>query len=1128
MNDENTSTGVLMELYAPDPWPHKLARSIINDRLVGDSEPAMLDIVAPLDGLYYLKVIPNGIPKYQNESYVLGYGISKEETNAAFDNDNSFSSPYVKWIDPIAEPLILSDYISAIWDVHDFINFTGYENQSLEIILTPPETGDFDLYLYDEKSAKYINSSEKLGFGADGQEYIRHLLPADKEYYIRIAAKVNNTKPVENENNRGTYKLIFRSNVPPRWRKNGLEYYELSEDSTPLFIEPENLWKDLNQDKLVYLLWNYSIGNWEPRQDELNVISTVDYDNFKIQIINKNIPTNPDETIKITPFKDKFGITELKLGAKDKPANSYSENNVTIHILPVNDPPIINNTLTWRDELGTVVFGNNLISISELNEAQIKIDAYDIDGDDLTYFAEFQDNSTPFSEGFSIDQETGIISFYADYTHIGAYDINFTVIDNGKSPDNLHGTRKVTIMITPFNIDRTPKTYLKTPINGSTIKSTVLTFIWNVSDVDSPFPEIIFSVYLSTDLFKILTLSKDAKVAVISNITQYNPPNPLEDKTTYYWTVIPEDGIFIGTCKSGYYYFKIDSSIEAPEVTLISPIDNIILNYTSVKLQWDIYYLGKKPVFSDVYLGTSPTNLILQTTISSLRYTPYNIFTENTYYWQVVPRAGLAEGTIEGDKSPIWSFSIINYYRPPIVELINPLNNSILKVHNISLKWDVDYKEPGKIEYWVYLSKSIKFNVQPFDIVSKDKYLTVNNLDEAIYYWKVIPYVGNIPGLESKVFSFKIFSKIVQPIVIARVPSPNSTINTTWVELKWSLDYAGPIAKVRYDIYLDNLTNDPIQMRVVKRNYRQLFISYELEDQKTYYWRVIPIIEIEDGIIIGDFNKGVAKFSINTSFRPSDHPRLNITLDRNYLNISSDDTQKIRLKLINEGSIDLQVVINYKVEPDNVLIVILDTSQLILAKSSGEFVELKIKVPEKIGKEIFIITIECKVPEFDLSYKEIITVEVISEAVEEEDTQKAFDLNLSYLFITIVIIILIFIFLFKLIKNRSRNPDADEELIESSGLTSQKAQLPKTTQSNDKISSQIVNPANPVDQEDLTEPKSISPPTPKIATTTNRTTPARLAKPATTTITATTTATTTTPTATPEKTTIVIAVEKID
>ena len=69
------------------------------------------------------------------------------------------------------------------------------------------------------------------------------------------------------------------------------------------------------------------------------------------------------------------------------------------------------------------------------------------------------------------------------------------------------------------------------------------------------------------------------------------------------------------------------------------------------------------------------------------------------------------------------------------------------------------------------------------------------------YYWKVVPFVNEIHGPESEVRWFRIDPSVIQPQVIPKYPQNNATLNVTYLELSWTLEYSGAKSKVRYDVY---------------------------------------------------------------------------------------------------------------------------------------------------------------------------------------------------------------------------------------------------------------------------------------------------------------------------------------
>ena len=69
----NNTNGVKMELYAPKPYPHRLGTSIVHVSGSPSSPLSSFDMMAPLNGTYFLKVMPNDMPSSSKEEYFLNY-----------------------------------------------------------------------------------------------------------------------------------------------------------------------------------------------------------------------------------------------------------------------------------------------------------------------------------------------------------------------------------------------------------------------------------------------------------------------------------------------------------------------------------------------------------------------------------------------------------------------------------------------------------------------------------------------------------------------------------------------------------------------------------------------------------------------------------------------------------------------------------------------------------------------------------------------------------------------------------------------------------------------------------------------------------------------------------------------
>jgi DNA-binding MarR family transcriptional regulator len=999
LTDNNTGSGVYLELFGPNtkpPYPHHLARSIVDNALIPNpNATAVIDMVAPIDGYLHARVLPNGVP---NGEYRLDLIIMKEN-NTAYDGDNSFTNATL--VDSINGTYFSTVFLDPKWDVHDFYKFQGYKNQTLDIIMGLPTSAKYCLYIFDNQSTKYWDSA------IYPSSNIHCKLPETRTYYVRVWAMYNGT--TNPDNNYGWYSISFSGNVPPLWQSGAQEEYITYEDSPPFYIEIDVLWNELNNDDdISNYLWNLTSNDWELRNDNEKILSTIYYDNFKIELFNNGTIVLPDERLKVTPLPDKFGKTEVKIGAKDYPAGTFGEHNITIIILPVNDVPIINDTTKWtRYQPDPLDVKKNNIIVTEKNYVKIKVDAYDIEGNELT----FTDNT----ELFDIDPNSGLIEFYADYQVVGSHWIEISVTDKDPHFDNKTASIYVEFIIEGV-IDHRPKTRLLTPENNSIIISKFPTLKWNASDLDTILDEITFFVYLSPDLNKVLTLSNEALVYTGSETKFSISDPPLLDRTTYYWTVIPYDEIFTGYCLDGYFIFKPDSIIEAPVVSLISPENNSIFNHRDVELQWSVKYSDQTVVFCDIYLGINDSDLILiEQDFKSFSYFPDRLGFHK-YFWKIVPKAGTPPSRIIGDESKIRSFSIDKSYKAPIVTLITPQNRSILKTHNISLSWRVEYKNPKAVEYKLFVSESEKLDTL-FKTLS-DTFLKFTAPKSTKYYWKIIPYVNNVPGPSSEIRWFSIDTTVVQPIVIPKFPKNNSTINHTWVELQWTLDYVGSIAKVKYEIYLDNSTDNRPGMEQIRNNYRQLFIGMELEDKNTYYWYIIPTVETESGIIVGEFKGYISSFKINLDFQPPPEPNFEIHFNKTYYELNPGNVTEFKITVKNTGNVPLTIDLSYLMEPPNQLFIDFVIKKIHLMAGESKELTISAIIPQNIETESINITIMGSSMDGGLITSENIEIDILPTSKKDSPSgdKKSLDIQWSLVLFLIIIIILISLFMYTKIK----------------------------------------------------------------------------------------------------------------
>jgi hypothetical protein len=309
--------------------------------------------------------------------------------------------------------------------------------------------------------------------------------------------------------------------------------------------------------------------------------------------------------------------------------------------------------------------------------------------------------------------------------------------------------------------NKKPEVTLISPGNQSVITTTTPTLTWSVQDIDSTTLD--YFVYLHTELDKVYNLDPSAKIAYLQDLASYTFTTELEDGMTYYWTVIPHDGIYYGTCTSGVWNFEIDITLPTPNATLLSPADLSVINLTSIELTWDLEYSGLDIVKYNVYFDTTstPTELVSENQTST-SYLAEDLDDQTKYYWTVIPIAGDVVGNCI---SGVWSFTVIldEIEHIPKVTLSTPLDSAILSTTAAVLTWELDYSGSEIITFDVYLDIAQPPTNKISPSQQETTYSAEDLVDGTIYYWKIGILVNGVGDLfESVTWSFEIDLEFVQ------------------------------------------------------------------------------------------------------------------------------------------------------------------------------------------------------------------------------------------------------------------------------------------------------------------------------------------------------------------------------
>ncbi|WP_455391978.1 Kelch repeat-containing protein [[Eubacterium] cellulosolvens] len=286
--------------------------------------------------------------------------------------------------------------------------------------------------------------------------------------------------------------------------------------------------------------------------------------------------------------------------------------------------------------------------------------------------------------------------------------------------------------------------------------------------------------------------------------------------------------------------------------------------------------------------------------------------TDNRIKWRAVDVAG--NGPTE---SEVYTVAIDTRLKKlkPNVNLVNPFNNSVITKSKVELKWSIVNQELKGITYDILLDTQYP----PVQVIAADHQknsLIVENLSNSeTYYWTVASKNGAIMGeCLSGVWSFSVELDFEIPEIVLNHPLNEQSIITKRPILHWYVTYYGK-EQVSYDIYFGTDPNpELLAAGHTKTSYE---LDNDLDDQLTYYWRVVPRVN-------GKLGQGsdIWWFTVDTSYRPIDE--LKITIYQPEIVIKQDNFTEVNVQIKNFGkspdAISLSVIIPLEIEGISVII----------------------------------------------------------------------------------------------------------------------------------------------------------------------------------------------------------------
>ncbi|WP_455392623.1 pre-peptidase C-terminal domain-containing protein [[Eubacterium] cellulosolvens] len=1015
LDNQNINGGVIMTWYDADK--HELGVSIVT--MVTGSQ-GNFSIVGQVNSEIYVKVSPasSGTGNYRLSIYNTTYSY-----NPSWDDRNRFTTATNR---NITKGFSITEYLDFKFDNADFYTFDAVSNQKIKIEMTPATGCDFDIYLFDSQvPTAWVASSKNMAKGVVGKESIVYPAQSAKTYYLRVVVRIDGTW----NGWRGNYTLVVSGNVPPYWNNSFTTSYEMDEDSDPLTIIIENAFYDINTgDEITHQIKDPTVGSGVWRNEP--IIFTLDTATIEFKEDLEILKV----ILIITPLENKFGRENLTVRATDLEKDFYREKNLTVNIRPVNDLPILNNTKQWEN--GVVVLPNadgTKLTGKEGEPFNTRVTAWDpVDPwDVITFF----DNT----DLFEIEPTTGIISFIPTYHVTGTHKVEITARDNGTAPNET--TREFEFIIKRGT--NYPVVILYEPGPNSVQYTLRPEFRWEQTNEDFFDKNINYDFYLSTEKNWVTNRDPRALNTTLNN-TFYKQPTNLEDNTTYYWTVIPNDGIHLGDCESGVSSFSTNLYIEKPYVNLKTPNHNQMLDTKNVVLSWELDYSGSEAVQYDLYFEVSMEDMLdrnrtpykekLTTTSMEIK----GLYLDKYYYWQVIPYT--AKVRLSADESEIRSFYIAS--KIPRIEMLSPANRTLQYDNWVTLSWAVNYTKPEDVVCELHYGTLAPLTVNIMNFTDTFTY-SLYDLKDTTYYWKLVPFLGSdLRGRESELRIFTIqhvpnmlHTELLEPV--------NITLYSQFVSLSWKtvLNEGVDISKVWYEIYVDNVTSDPSKMELKATKYRNINYLLDLprEPKKTYYWYVVPHADTVDGHFKGYCASGVVYFIFDYASPVYD---FNLQMEETYLRVDPGTSKYFHFNLINKGNRETSISISISSNAAGNINFTLATKKVTLLLSGTERINVTFLALPTAVKGNYTATITAiSAEDVNKTKTGTITIEVSGKDEDGKENGKGdgdetdYSLAIGISAIVVIIIIVLLVGLLLMRKRKTRAAEAEATAAAQTGRT---------------------------------------------------------------------------------------------
>ena len=336
----------------------------------------------------------------------------------------------------------------------------------------------------------------------------------------------------------------------------------------------------------------------------------------------------------------------------------------------------------------------------------------------------------------------------------------------------------------------------------------------------------------------------------------------------------------------------------------------------------------------------------------------------------------------------------------PKVRLLIPNNRSIVPSVSVRLSWMLENKNLVGVTYDVYFDTVNPPNTTRAMGIMNTNFLIDNLTDGEIYYWTVVPRIGEDVGwCVSGVWSFTVNTSVPFPTVTLTHPKNGSIIPTLLPTLVWSVDYEGTEI-VTFDIYLGSNKDPGIEATSYQKTY--YLPETDLEDNMTYYWKVIPVA----GDIQGPESE-TWSFTIKRDYIP--RFGLNLTLEPSVVELKAAEMTYVKAIAKNLGELNDTISLSIQIPKDANVGAIVNEPVTVNAVPQGIAVfNLTIITPHDIKKgeiNLIVVAVSEIAPDYGLSVEENAILKIIILGADKPGTDK----SSSQIWVILVILVLIII-----------------------------------------------------------------------------------------------------------------------